>query len=372
MTFSLKKNVLANARGFTFKDGGGLVWSINANTNEITVAGTSGSALSSVGLSDSSTTPIYTVGNSPLTSNGTLTLTLNTQSAAMVFAGPTSGGAAQPTFRALVAGDIPALSYVTSVGLSEGSSTPIYTISGSPVSSSGTLTYTLKTQSANTVFAGPTTGAAAQPGFRAWVAADVPSSILPGSFSGFANPSAQVGTSAVNGTATTAARSDSAPAINQGMAPTWSAQHIFTVNAGGSASAILLQAAQPTICWDMTGGGTDGKYWDFGPGSSSNSMELRTVNDAQSTVKLALKFDRTANALTAMAYGNSTDNPTHTFFGKVGVNGNSPPSQVTGWGTPTGAAVVTNFNGASGTLVNCTNAIAKIITDLKAFGLYGA
>ena len=44
---------------------------------------------------------------------------------------------------------------VTSVALADGSSTPIYSISGSPVTSTGTLTFTLDTQSANTVFAGP-------------------------------------------------------------------------------------------------------------------------------------------------------------------------------------------------------------------------
>jgi hypothetical protein len=63
---------------------------------------------------------------------------------------------------------------VTSVALSDGSTTPIYSVSGSPVTSSGTLTLTLSTQSANTVFAGPTTGAAAQPTFRGLVSADIP------------------------------------------------------------------------------------------------------------------------------------------------------------------------------------------------------
>jgi len=46
----------------------------------------------------------------------------------------------------------------------------------------------------------------------------------------FANPSASVGTSAVNGSASTAMRSDGAPAINQTMTPTWTGKHTF--NAG--------------------------------------------------------------------------------------------------------------------------------------------
>jgi len=63
---------------------------------------------------------------------------------------------------------------VTSVGLADGSTTPIYSISGSPVTSSGDLTFTLATQAKNTVLAGPTTGSDAEPTFRALVGADLP------------------------------------------------------------------------------------------------------------------------------------------------------------------------------------------------------
>lgn len=60
---------------------------------------------------------------------------------------------------------------VTSVGLSLPS---IFSVSGSPVTTSGTLTGTLATQSANTVFAGPVSGPAAAPAFRAIVGDDLP------------------------------------------------------------------------------------------------------------------------------------------------------------------------------------------------------
>jgi hypothetical protein len=79
-----------------------------------------------------------------------------------------SNGAGTPTWIAAPA------TGVTSVALSDGSTAPIYTISGSPVTGSGTLTFTLATETANKVFAGPTTGTAAQPTFRAIVAADIP------------------------------------------------------------------------------------------------------------------------------------------------------------------------------------------------------
>jgi len=60
---------------------------------------------------------------------------------------------------------------VTSVGLSLPS---IFTVSGSPVTTTGTLTGTLASQSAGTVLAGPSSGGAASPTFRALAQADLP------------------------------------------------------------------------------------------------------------------------------------------------------------------------------------------------------
>lgn len=47
-------------------------------------------------------------------------------------------------------------------------------VSGSPITTSGTLAVSLATQTANTVFAGPTSGGAATPAFRGLVSADIP------------------------------------------------------------------------------------------------------------------------------------------------------------------------------------------------------
>lgn len=62
-------------------------------------------------------------------------------------------------------------SVVTSVALAAISG--LTTVSGSPVTGSGTLTQSLATQAANTIFAGPSSGSAASPTFRALTAADV-------------------------------------------------------------------------------------------------------------------------------------------------------------------------------------------------------
>lgn len=110
---------------------------------------------------------------------------------------------------------------VSSVALADGSIAPIFTISGSPVTGTGTLTETLATESANSIFAGPTSGGVAQPTFRSLTAADLPAGVPTAA----ANPTGTVGLTAVNGSAATYPRSDSAPALSQTINPTWTAQH---------------------------------------------------------------------------------------------------------------------------------------------------
>ena len=89
----------AHAGGF-LQDlpGGGYGWIGGVGTGTVT----------SVGL----TLPTgLAVSGSPVTSTGTLAVSWNTQSANKVFAGPTSGGATTPTFRSLVAADLPAIGW---------------------------------------------------------------------------------------------------------------------------------------------------------------------------------------------------------------------------------------------------------------------
>ena len=75
--------------------------SVGGNTE--TQAGALGT-VTSVGFSAPS---IFTVTNQPVVGSGTITLTLASEAQNSVLAGPSSGGAGTPTFRALVAGDIP-------------------------------------------------------------------------------------------------------------------------------------------------------------------------------------------------------------------------------------------------------------------------
>lgn len=77
--------------------------------------------VTSVAFADASTSPIYTISGSPVTTTGTLTETLSVESANAIFAGPTSGGSAQPTFRSLTAAD---LAILTSAPPAIGTTTP--------------------------------------------------------------------------------------------------------------------------------------------------------------------------------------------------------------------------------------------------------
>ena len=86
---------------------------------------------------------IFTAGAN-VTTTGNLSFTLNTELANTIFAGPGSGSAATPTFRTLVASDIPSLSatYLTSVTVSGGTTGLVAGIA-TPASSTITLSGTL-------------------------------------------------------------------------------------------------------------------------------------------------------------------------------------------------------------------------------------
>jgi hypothetical protein len=74
-------------------------------TNYFTERGLGGAGtVTSVGL----TMPAeFSVSGSPVTGSGTLAVTKANENANLVYAGPSSGGAAQPTFRSLVSADLP-------------------------------------------------------------------------------------------------------------------------------------------------------------------------------------------------------------------------------------------------------------------------
>lgn len=134
-----------------------------------------------------------------------------------------------------------------------------------------------------------------------------------------ANPTVKVGPTAVVGTATTFMRADAAPAIDLTATYAWTGHHSFT----GTLNVAALVAS-----------------------------------GAMTAASLA-----TTGALTAASLATT---------GAIGSNGATPPAQLTGWGAPTGPAVVNNYSGGAATLVQTSNAVAQIIAYLLSKGDFGA
>ena len=103
-----KESEKSAANGYASLDSGGKVPS-----SELPTTGGGSGSVTSVALA----LPAFiTVSGSPVTASGTLTGALAVQNANKVLAGPATGSDAAPTFRALVAADIPALTHPYDVG----------------------------------------------------------------------------------------------------------------------------------------------------------------------------------------------------------------------------------------------------------------
>ncbi|MGB8601971.1 MAG: phage tail protein [Rhizomicrobium sp.] len=143
----------------------GVSWAANASTDNVTAYTLY--AATGAGKAFSYATQIYSGLSTTYTYSGlanatSYTLFLTATNAA----GTSSATSAEETTSAAGYGS------VTSVGLSLPSA--LFDVTGSPVTETGTLTASLKTQTKNTVLAGPVSGDAAAPSFRALVAGDIP------------------------------------------------------------------------------------------------------------------------------------------------------------------------------------------------------
>lgn len=143
--------------GFVSTDGNGNFFSrtITGTTNDINVANGTGAAGNPT-ISSANTgvaAGYYTNANITVTAMGKLTAA--------------SSGSASGT--------------VTSVGLASPSQ---FTVTGSPVTGSGTLTFAWNVQAVNTVLAGPSSGSSAAPTFRSLVVSDIPNVIPQGYIDG--------------------------------------------------------------------------------------------------------------------------------------------------------------------------------------------
>lgn len=176
-----------------------------------------------------------------------------------------------------------------------------------------------------------------------WLRGDSTWQVLPGGFTGFANPTASLGLAAINGAATTAMRSDAAPALSQGIAPTWTAQHIFSLS-GATNAAILLSSVQPQLDWNETDGAANNRRWR--EGVNGEQFAYQVVNDANSAAVTWMAVDRTLNVVDSIALTSTA----------LTWNGN-PISTAIG-ANPTGTVGLAAVNGAATTFLRSDGAPA--------------
>jgi len=159
--FSLAVLAVVNRAGFGTGGGGGGTGSVTS------VAGTS------IGTGSAA----LVITGSPITTSGTLTFALHVFDGTNAGVVPASAGGSVNFLRADGSFAVPggtSTGSVTSVSGTDASTAQLFGISGVPITTSGIFTMTLVSQPKNTVFAGPNSGANAQPSFRLLAAGDVP------------------------------------------------------------------------------------------------------------------------------------------------------------------------------------------------------
>ena len=139
---------------------------------------------------------------------------------------------------------------------------------------------------------------------------------------------------------------------------------LAVTDGGAKGNLTIGLAPQPsnTVLGSVSGG-------SVAPTALTTAQLTTLVNTFTSTLSGAVPASGGGTTNFLRADGSFTNQLT----GSLGINGVTPPAQVTGWGTPTGGAPITNFpGGGPATLAQCSTAIAEIITALKNFGLFGA
>lgn len=307
--------------------------------------GTGAGSVTSVAL----TAPaIFTVGGSPITTAGTLTLTASGTSGGVPYfsaANVLSSSAALTADRLMLGGGAGAAPTVLTAGTTttvlhgNAAGAPTFGAVGLTTDVTGTLPF----GNGGTGLAAAADDTAMVSSGAAWVATNIPNcvdsggnhlnyttatnafscgTIGPGGFTGFANPTATIGLTAVNGSAVTAMRSDGAPALSQAIAPTWTNTHVFTAIGSSSADTVQLASTLPMLRFTDTDAVADAKNWQAF--ASGNFFTLRTSNDANSAASNILQATRSGSAVTVADFGNTSDNPAYNFLGTGAVTTGGP------------------------------------------------
>jgi len=237
---------------------------------------------------------------------------------------------------------------VSSVGLTMPAQ---FTVTGSPVTSSGTLAASWATEAANLVFAGPSSGVAATPTFRALLAADIPTGI----------PIANVGSAGLSGTSPITIASTGAIGCSSCLtsAPVTS---VFT-----RTGAVTAQAGDYTF--DLIGAGTNTHALLIGTGGSLGVSGTGTIVATSATGNAGTA---TACATTdgcwpkggAMGTPSSLTLTNATGLPVGGISATGTPGSTTflegdgKWATPSGSGATFQTNGTNNSSQTTLNLVA--------------
>ncbi len=274
----------------------------------------------------------------------------------------------------------PSSGTVTSVGLALPVS--VFSVSGSPVTTTGTLTGAFTTQTANTVFAGPSSGVPAVPTFRTLTPADVNAWGLTGN-SGLTAWNGVIGnflgttdaTDVVIGTGATAATREKLRITNTGgnlQITTSGAQLSFlgtstgvtTFQAGAQGATninYILPIAAPTVNGQVLSATTAGTMsWSTPSSGTVTSVGLAlpvsvfSVSGSPVTTTGTLTGAFTTQTANTVFAGPSSGVPAVPTFRTL------TPSDVNAWGL-TGNSGLTAWNGATGNFLGTTDATDVVI-----------
>jgi hypothetical protein len=157
----------------------------------------------------------------------------------------------------------------------------------------------------------------------------------------FANPTGSIGLTAVNGSASTAMRSDATPAISQAIIPSWSGLHTFTGGITSTGTATLSLGADASA-----------QTINLGTGGAVKSVTIGSTNTTSST---------TIN-------GGSAGSGSINLVGHINTSASSAPTITVGSGT--GAALATGSTDNAGLVTSSGNNNGNttvVITFAKAF-----
>jgi hypothetical protein len=185
-----------------------------------------------------------------------------------------------------------------------------------------------------------------------------------------ANPTASVGLSAVNGVATTYLRSDGSPALSQSIVPTWTGRHVFSaVASSGLDYPAEIASTVPGLMLNDTNAGTNAGRTAFL--NNGSQFTLLNYDDAGTTGREIFKAARTGVAVTSLAFGNATDNPSYAFTGTGttsfgGLTWVGPDNTSAGSNFVVGASTSTSSTSNRGVI--SVNGVTDSIVDLTVNG----